>query len=93
MEIKRWREKNGRLIHDGDCWFWSKEICTCGLIHHLCPDPPVADWYWRERGAQERQLRRIPRPLPFVEPTDEEVAERMKILDDVFEVDAVAGEG
>ncbi len=81
---KKWREKDGRLIHDGDCHFWGKQVCTCGLIHHLCPQCPEGDWYRKEWGMHERQLDRIPTPLPYVEPTKEELEERQKLLDEVF---------
>lgn len=31
-----WREKDGKIIHDGDCRFWDKpNICTCGLLLFL----------------------------------------------------------
>ncbi len=73
---KKWREKNGRPIHDGDCHFWSKQVCTCGLIHHLCPQHPGDDWYGQEWAMHERQLDRLPDPLPYVEPTKEELKER-----------------
>jgi len=82
---KQWREKDGRLIHDADCYFWGKEICTCGLIHHLNPECPADEWFWKEWGAHERQLERVPEPLPFMEPTKMEAMVRVdKILDDVF---------
>jgi hypothetical protein len=33
---KAWRRtRNGRLVHDSDCHFWSWDICSCGLLHHL----------------------------------------------------------
>lgn len=82
--VKKWREKDGRLIHDGDCYFWGKQICTCGLIHHLCPMFPDNDWYGKEWGAHERQLERVPKPLPYVEPTEEEMTERTKMIDEIF---------
>lgn len=31
---KWWAKRDDRLVHDGDCMFWSSELCTCGLIHH-----------------------------------------------------------
>lgn len=36
-----WRMKDGVLIHDGDCRFWSFGICTCGLLHTLRPRSDV----------------------------------------------------
>jgi len=35
--VKAWREKDGRLIHDGDCYFWDRCVCTCGLLHYVKP--------------------------------------------------------
>lgn len=84
MNSKKWREKDGRLIHDGDCRFWTKKICTCGLIHHLCPEMPEDDWYGKEWGMHESQLARVPDPLPYIEPTDEELAERQKLMEELF---------
>lgn len=81
---KRWREKNDRLIHDGDCMFWSADICTCGLLHHLMPNPPDSDWFWEERARHEKQMDRVPKPLPYVKPTEEELAKRQKLLDELF---------
>lgn len=82
---KKWREKNGRLIHDADCYFWGKELCTCGLIHHLNPQCPDDEWFWKEWGAHERQLERVPDPLPFTVPTVEEARARVdEVLDNVF---------
>lgn len=37
LNQKKWRVKDGRPLHDGDCYFFAKKICTCGLIHHLMP--------------------------------------------------------
>ena len=37
FSTKKWRTKNNILIHDGDCYIYVNEICTCGLIHHLMP--------------------------------------------------------
>ena len=31
------RNDDGHLIHDGDCYFWDRRVCTCGLLHHLRP--------------------------------------------------------
>lgn len=84
---KRWREKNDRFIHDGDCRFWSLDICTCGLLHHLMPNSPdgdYGDWFWEERARHENQMNRVPKPLSYVKPTKEELAERQKLLDEVF---------
>jgi hypothetical protein len=33
----RYRMREDRPIHDGDCAFWDVGICTCGLLHDLCP--------------------------------------------------------
>lgn len=54
---KRWREKNGRLIHDGDCHFWSAKVCTCGLLHHLMPSTVHwPEWFMDEMVEQDRQF-------------------------------------
>lgn len=86
--VQTWREKDGRPIHDGDCHFWGLQICTCGLIHRLSSISKLpegwSDWYNKEWGMHERQVERIPKPLPWVEPTEEEMDKRMKILDEIF---------
>ena len=36
INSKHWRlSKEGHLIHDGDCRFWSWKIFTCGLLKHM----------------------------------------------------------
>lgn len=70
--IKTWRIKDKRPIHDGDCYFWSYDLCTCGLLHHLMFDPPDEDWFWEEKIRHRRQLERMPDRLPYKPPTDEE---------------------
>ncbi len=88
--MKSWRENDdGEIYHDGDCQFWNIKICTCGLIHHLMPKRDSEKWYGKEwgldaYGMHETQLLRVPQPLPYVEPTKEEMAERMKVIDEVF---------
>lgn len=86
VKMKTWREKDGRPIHDGDCKFWDKKICTCGLLHHLnLPENyPDGDWFSRERAHHEIQLDRVPKPEPLVEATKEEMKERRKLLEKVF---------
>mgnify|MGYP001590696097 CR=1 FL=1 len=54
--LTRYRLKDGRPIHDGDCHFWSWSICTCGLLHWLAPTLPTATWYAKERAQHERAL-------------------------------------
>ncbi len=55
--MKTWRrDDNNHLIHDGDCHFWDRRVCTCGLLHHLRPMSGVQldlmpDFY-KEDGAQ-----------------------------------------
>jgi hypothetical protein len=60
---KHWRIIDGKLMHDGDCAWWSKEICTCGLIHYCLPHAErLKDLYpWLEAQAamQEKRLRQI----------------------------------
>ncbi len=89
MFSKRWRKKDGRPCHDGDCHFWSEDLCTCGLIHHVMWDPPEdAGWHWEERARHEKQLSRLPSPLPYVPPTKEEMEERTKLVEELFGKDA-----
>ena len=54
--VERYREKDGRLIHDGDCRFWSWKICTCGLLHWLAPQIPKDEWFYQESAEQEKAL-------------------------------------
>ena len=82
QELHGWREKDGRLIHDGDCWFWSTEICTCGLLHHLMRIEGLPDWFGKEQAAHDRQIARILKPLAYLEPTKEELAKRYDFLND-----------
>lgn len=85
LSPKYWRIKDGRYIHDGDCHFWSEQICTCGLIHHLLPNHSEEDWYGEEWGMHKRQLDRIPKPLLYTPLSDEEAQKRAsQILKDVF---------
>jgi len=86
----RWRLANGRYIHDGDCQFWGKDICTCGLIHHFMPNPPTCDngdleeWFGEEWARHDIQLNRVPEPKPYKKPTEEEMAERHKLIEELF---------
>lgn len=43
-ETKSWRRnREGHLIHDGDCMVFAPyHVCTCGLLHHLMPYPVEA---------------------------------------------------
>lgn len=54
-----WREKDGRLIHDADCWFWNLKICTCGLIHRLNMEGGQPEWFGEEWGKHEHRLARL----------------------------------
>ena len=51
---KTWRKKDGRYIHDGDCWFWDLKVCTCGLLNHLLPRD-WAEWVYKEHAEQDHQ--------------------------------------
>jgi len=57
--MKSWRKDDeGRLGHDGDCRAWGLGLCTCGLIHHLMPDPDAcaksyAGDYWADRAKHD----------------------------------------
>ena len=36
--VKTWRRNDeGHLLHDGDCLFWDRRVCICGLLHQLRP--------------------------------------------------------
>jgi len=67
--MQSWRKKDGYLVHDGDCHFWSLKICTCGLLHYLLPRYATEDFkiypnFWNDFGEQEEllnQLREKPR--------------------------------
>jgi len=83
----QWRFKNGRYIHDADCYFWGSDICTCGLIHHFTM--PVSDeddpeWYDEESIRHEIQLSRMPERIPYVPPTKEELEKRQQTLEKLF---------
>ena len=42
--VKTWRrDERSDLIHDGDCHFWDRRVCTCGLLHQLRPMANRAD--------------------------------------------------
>lgn len=66
VRLTRYRTKDGRPIHDGDCHFWSWSICTCGLLHWLAPMLPEETWYAEERARQERafQVKKYP-PIAY----------------------------
>ena len=57
LKAKTWRQDDdGHYIHDGDCYFWDRRVCTCGLLHHLKPMTDRAlelmpDFY-KQDGAQ-----------------------------------------
>ena len=100
----RWRiDKDGRPIHDGDCYFWGEQICTCGLIHHWMWLDVDDEKLWEERGQHETQLdkfrfsadfERIP---PRPPETEEKKAKRLKEIDklvrEVFGKDAKRDNG
>jgi len=50
QEPKYWREKGGRFIHDGDCEWWGKSICSCGLLHHLKWFESTPGWAMEEEA-------------------------------------------
>lgn len=68
---KKWRtNKDGKLIHDADCWIYAAEICTCGLVHYFMPLNEkeqekysgnyykdcgiMGDWLWRLQDIQRK---------------------------------------
>lgn len=94
MEIKdlkqQWREKDGKLIHDGDCHFWGKHVCTCGLLHRLAPmveenEKYYPDFYEDLAHHQHHldHLRDNP-PPPLQKMTPEESAATLKWLEEQF---------
>ncbi len=57
------RHKGGHAIHDGDCHFWSRKICTCGLLHQLSAKHEPAEYYPAfddEMLQHERALNSVP---------------------------------
>jgi len=88
MNRKSWRERDERLIHDGDCHFFDKDICTCGLLHHLIQitgdEAESSDWLWEETSRQDKQLDRVPTPEPYVKPTPEQIKEAEKLIEQIF---------
>lgn len=87
-ECKKWRKKDGKLIHDGDCHFWSIDICTCGLLHHLFYHGvyPDNNEMARHDSQTQRVLVELP-PKPYVPPTKEEIAAAEAYLNEVFKRD------
>lgn len=69
---KQWREGENRLLHDGDCYYWAKRVCTCGLLHHLMPNADNPEWFWDEMTLHDAQLRSLPHRPEIREPTEEE---------------------
>lgn len=59
-DSRTWRTDNsGHLIHDGDCLFWDRKICTCGLLHHLLPRADRLELYpdfWTEQAAHSTMI-------------------------------------
>ena len=52
----------GAIVHDGDCNFFSRSVCTCGLLHELCwlSEPvKVFEEYWQHLAEQERIFEKI----------------------------------
>lgn len=97
----QWREKDGCLIHDGDCRFWGNNICTCGLLHfvtHLIysQEPPSRDLslyptYYEDSGAQEHVFDHLRRnePPKVIPPTQEECDAMLRWLEEKFGSDAI----
>lgn len=79
----------GTICHDGDCHFWGSWICTCGLLHALMrieDAPAIYPDYIDEAVKQDYrmdQIRELPEPI-IKEVTPEEMAERTKLLEEVF---------
>jgi len=86
---KSWRhDPHGRLIHDGDCWYWDLRLCTCGLLHHLRPMSPEithtqVPHFFDQIAMNDSQIERLrdlgPPPLEKC-PTPAESKARMKRL-------------
>jgi hypothetical protein len=91
-EIKqRWREKDGHLIHDGDCFFWDRKVCTCGLIHHLTPlsgkeqtelYPQYAEDWAQHHYVMDYLLDHPPEPMSVM--TEEQSKANLRFLEEIF---------
>lgn len=97
--MKTWRrDDENHLIHDGDCYFWDRRVCTCGLLHHLRPMTDralelIPDFYKQDAAQHLIMDRLLSSKLveaankimaqPGRELTDEERAEIDKIFKDI----------
>lgn len=43
-----------------------------------------AEWFYTELARQDIQLERVPKPLPYAKPTEEELKKRQKFLEELF---------
>lgn len=81
---KRWRVKDGVLIHDGDCRAWGDfGLCTCGLIHHLMPMVEDATKlmpdFWEQRAKHEEAIHKLECISWYGEwPLSQETIDRLK---------------
>ena len=65
QRIERYRRKvmaseTPIIVHDGDCDFFSRHVCTCGLLHALAVMPTEAEKlypkYWEESAQQAAMM-------------------------------------
>ena len=86
-----WREKDGKLIHDGDCFFWDRKVCTCGLIHRLSHASKEARSSYKgdyemdaahQQNAMDYLLRNQPKPLEPI--TEEQAKANLEWLEKAF---------
>lgn len=88
---QQWRVKDGKLIHDGDCRFWGKHVCTCGLIHRLMPyrveevEKYYPDYY-EDLAHHQHHLDHLMRnpPPPLEKMTEEQSREMLRWLEKQF---------
>ena len=56
-----------RPIHDGDCWFWSVEVCTCGLLHKANQEGCDDNWFDVQCHKQTTVYNRLMNLIPVIE--------------------------
>ena len=84
------QNEKGHYIHDGDCYFWSYKICTCGLLHKLMvitvdtkKEYPNLNKELAEQDNVMDHLRNNP-AIPIVPMTEEEQQKTMDFLKEQF---------
>lgn len=76
---------DGAIVHHGDCYYWDRHICTCGLLHDLMPmsEPEkIYSKFWEESGKHEMRLTQLMGvPEIPIQPVSDEDAQ--KFLEDL----------